>query len=638
LLQQHPTFNSKLCPRSEKRMDVRLVAPLASSVHQNAVFILVTPTKLYKYEGENSNILEKTKATQLCIQITTKSDLFCSAGKEQNVSGEQFWDVVPSCKKLKVSRHEMYSYFSLKRNEVEPFENVVAKTNLVLRVTDDYKLQSVTLIFDFGSEIYVWSGRSARKTTGRYAVEYAQQLVSEWSVFRRRRSHQNTLFAAKFSDWKSSETKIYSTPKPFQPEVVSTVGPALLMLSTTIPPFAEDQELTREMKDVITESLMFWQLVGEELELIDQTNVFVDDCCYVIRWQYRIQASGVRRLRSGQLSEKETGRERVAFFYWLGAKTSSKQQGLCALRLSHMDKEKHLHIRVAHLFEPPLFLSLFNGKFIVWWVHSAPPSSRMFVVGGCSPAESYANEIGAGSPMRSHGVYLRLSADSVIVTLYFMFRLTYGEWTYSCRCIQVQGSSSSTIEGDDKQSKWILAAGRTRTPRLFRIFEFEAAEVLSAQYHQVCPFPATQFALVDTILVDVGGRLWVWSEQTPTTFALRVAELYWKDRTGEVTVIGKGKEPEEFVALFAEWNDWPEGYDPQSPPRPLKELLAERTQTFDVEALRSRKSLPEGIDTKNLLQYLSSTDFRRVFAMSEEDFAKLPAWKQIRLKKEAGLF
>lgn len=33
--------------------------------------------------------------------------------------------------------------FSLKRNEVEPFENVVAKTNLVLRVTDDYKLQSV---------------------------------------------------------------------------------------------------------------------------------------------------------------------------------------------------------------------------------------------------------------------------------------------------------------------------------------------------------------------------------------------------------------------------------------------------------------------------------------------------------------
>ncbi|VDN34346.1 unnamed protein product [Cylicostephanus goldi] len=45
----------------EKRVDVRLVAPIASSIHQNAVFIVVTPNRLYKYEGEHSNILEKTK-------------------------------------------------------------------------------------------------------------------------------------------------------------------------------------------------------------------------------------------------------------------------------------------------------------------------------------------------------------------------------------------------------------------------------------------------------------------------------------------------------------------------------------------------------------------------------------------------
>ncbi|KHJ81985.1 villin headpiece domain protein, partial [Oesophagostomum dentatum] len=194
------------------------------------------------------------------------------------------------------------------------------------------------------------------------------------------------------------------------------------------------------------------------------------------------------------------------------------------------------------------------------------------------------------------------------------------------------------VQGDDKTLPWIRATGRTKTPRLYRIYELEASEVLSAQYHELCPFPANQSALMDTILVDVGDRLWVWNERIPTTFALRVAELFWKDRVGGVTVIGKGKEPDEFIALFAEWNDWPEGFDPQSPPRPLRDILAERTQTFDVEMLRSRKSLPEGIDTKNLLQYLTPTDFRRVFAMSEEEFAKLPAWKQIRLKKEAGLF
>ncbi|XGW19970.1 hypothetical protein V3C99_003638 [Haemonchus contortus] len=670
----------------EKRVDVRLVAPLASSIHQNAVFILVTPTRLIKYEGENSNILEKTKATQICIHITTKSDLFCTASKAENVSGcpRDFMALLGGGE----------PDFDLPRNTIEPFENVIAKTNLVLRVTDDYKLQSVakgehprfaflqakeTLIFDFGSEVYVWSGRSARKTTGRYAVEYAQQLKTKrvtsdaslfgtelgdgrapWVLYLRVfQGVQNCLFAAKFSDWQTSETKIYSTPKPFQPEIplhcpdeklhARLLSDVILNLTHPEPTeILEDQELTREMKDVVTESVTFWQLIGEEMEPIEQTDVFVDDSCYVIRWQYRIQTSGIRRLRSGQLSEKETGRERVAFFYWLGAKTSPKQQGLCAVRLSHMDKEKHQHVRVAHLLEPPLFLSLFHGKFIVRRSDSEATSPRVFFVGGCSSAESYANEIDVAPPLRSHAVYLRVSPESITVIagscadgVMVKNGLVLAQAMSELRDVFNLKESvriETQAEGEDPKTEWIRAVGRTKTPRLFRIFEFEAAEVLSAQYHQYCPFPAIQAALVDTILVDVGDRLWIWNERTPTTFALRVADLYWKGRTGDVTVIGKGKEPEEFIALFAEWNEWPEGYDPQSPPRPLKDLIAERTQTFTVEALRSRTNLPEGIDTKNLLQYLSSEDFRSVFSMTEEEFAKLPAWKQIRLKKEAGLF
>ncbi|KAK5969416.1 hypothetical protein GCK32_001400, partial [Trichostrongylus colubriformis] len=525
----------------EKRVDVRLVAPLVSSIHQNAVFILVTPTKLYKYEGENSNILEKTKATQICIHITTKSDLFCSASKAENVSG--------SPRDFLALLGGGEPDFTLPRNVIEPFENVIAKTNLVLRVTDDYKLQSVakgehprfaflqakeTLIFDFGSEVYVWSGRNARKTTGRYAVEYAQQLKTKrvttdtslfgaelgdgrapWVLYLRVfQGVQNCLFAAKFSDWQTSETKIYSTPKPFQPE---------------IPLHCPDEKLH------------------------------------------------ARLLRS----------------------------------------------------EPTAGI-------------------RIFVVGGCSPAESYANEIDATLPLRSHAVYLKVSPESVaVISGSCADRVMVKNGMILAEAIRDRRKTfnlkdsiriETQTEGEDMEMRWIRAVGRTRTPRLFRIFEFEAAEVLSAQFHEYCTFPATQAALVDTILVDIGDRLWIWNERTPTTFALRVADLYWKGRAGDVTVIGKGKEPEEFVALFAEWNEWPEGYDPQSPPRPLKELIAERTQTFDVEALRSRTSLPEGIDTKNLLQYLSSEDFHRVFSMNEEEFAKLPAWKQIRLKKEAGLF
>ncbi|KAK6042257.1 hypothetical protein COOONC_20238, partial [Cooperia oncophora] len=286
-----------------------------------------------------------------------------------------------------------------------------------------------TLIFDFGSEVYVWSGRNARKTAGRYAVEYAQQLktkrvTSDLSLFgselgdgrapwvlylRVFQGVQNCLFAAKFSDWQTSETKIFSTPKPFQPAIplqcpdeklhARLLSDVLLNLSHPEPTeILEDQELTREMKDVVTESVTFWQLIGEELEPIEQTNVFVDDCCYVIRWQYRIQTSGwlgiifvfifpklhvhgVRRSarRSAVSGKRKPGANELSFLIGLGAKTSPKQQGLCAVRLSHMDKEKHHHVRVAHLFEPPLFLNLFQGKFIIQ--RSKPAATiRTFVV------------------------------------------------------------------------------------------------------------------------------------------------------------------------------------------------------------------------------------------------------------------
>lgn len=83
----------------------------------------------------------------------------------------------------------------------------------------------------------------------------------------------------------------------------------------------------------------------------------------------------------------------------------------------------------------------------------------------------------------------------------------------------------------------------------------------------------------------------------------------------------------------------------------LQELMKERTQTYPVSSLRNRTDLPEGIDLKNLEQYLryvntssyiiimiSDADFSEVFKMDRPIFATLPAWKQIRLRKDAGLF
>lgn len=62
-------------------------------------------------------------------------------------------------------------------------------------------------------------------------------------------------------------------------------------------------------------------------------------------------------------------------------------------------------------------------------------------------------------------------------------------------------------------------------------------------------------------MVDQGNRLWLWSDKTVSTFALRVANAYWSDRSGPKTVICKTQEPDSFKALFAKWDDFADESD-----------------------------------------------------------------------------
>uniref|UniRef100_A0A1I7WFT8 HP domain-containing protein n=1 Tax=Heterorhabditis bacteriophora TaxID=37862 RepID=A0A1I7WFT8_HETBA len=549
----------------------------------------------------------------------------------------------------------------------EPFENIVARINLVLRVTDECEIQSLvkgervcfsilqpteTLIFDFGSEIYVWSGKHARKASGRYAVEYAQHLRlkpvfnsalllgesfdegrADWILYRR-----------VFQGVQATSSDIEKNEALFLANYLHTlIHPKPVMI-------IEGYEFTRAMKDVITENISIWMLNGEELEKVDNTTIFNNDLCYVVRWQYRIQQSGmllgVRRLKTGLESEKETGRERVSFFYWLGRRTTSKQQGICALKLSQFDKAKKPHVRVVQGTEPPLFLALFRGKFIVRSL--LPDASPFFLIQGATSLEGHAVQLEDNiTHLRCHAVYLKITGDIIVIegptsssrsvenALTLASEFMKNKETFG---IKDNGTTIISTEKIGTSINWISPIGRVKTPRFYRIYENEASELTSPQYHEDLVFPIMQSYLSDTMLIDTGKKLWIWSEHTPTTFALRVAEYFWASRDGSVTVVLKNSEPVEFIALFSEWREWSAAKIPILPPRDLQDLMSERTKSFTVESLRKRSDLPDGLNMKNLEQYLSKMDFEQVFKIKKVEFDILPLWKQIRLKKEAGLF
>jgi hypothetical protein len=63
-------------------------------------------------------------------------------------------------------------------------------------------------------------------------------------------------------------------------------------------------------------------------------------------------------------------------------------------------------------------------------------------------------------------------------------------------------------------------------------------------------------------------------------------------------------------------------------------------QTFTYEQLQHKpgRSFPPGIDVAAREKYLSDDEFKKVLKMTKAEFAKLPAWRQQKLKKEVGLF
>uniref|UniRef100_A0A3B4ZTV3 HP domain-containing protein n=1 Tax=Stegastes partitus TaxID=144197 RepID=A0A3B4ZTV3_9TELE len=66
----------------------------------------------------------------------------------------------------------------------------------------------------------------------------------------------------------------------------------------------------------------------------------------------------------------------------------------------------------------------------------------------------------------------------------------------------------------------------------------------------------------------------------------------------------------------------------------VQDALAQLMKTqFPLEELL-RSPLPEGVDPQHLEVYLSDQDFQ----VTRYEYASLPGWKQIDLKKSKGLF
>ncbi|XP_025829132.1 supervillin isoform X3 [Agrilus planipennis] len=422
--------------KGRRHVQTRLIEPKVENINEGDSYILIKGNTIYSYTGSFSNIIEQSRASDIINHIQKTNDMGCKGPKFVTVTNkkiysskdsENFWNILQTTSDVDVvgAGHP---------DEDEIYENSIIGTNMIYQFKNDELVPmeeywggipkikmlepSKVFVFDFGSEMYVWSGKNAPLEDKRKALKLARELWTEgynyidchvsplnvasmlgsreksniplkcnsrpdWALFAKLTQHRETiLFREKFLDWpdysrvikvKSSDEKNVDASFDLKPCDVNK------MLNTKpAPPSLEvdgmhlgrgksyfDPETNRLFK-FTTLGITCWIILEYSHEKIQESSVgqFFNGNSYIIRWQYRATVTG-RELSGRPSKHSQVGRDRCLYFCWQGNNATINEKGAAALLTVELDLENARQIRVVQGQETPAFLNLFNGGMVV---------------------------------------------------------------------------------------------------------------------------------------------------------------------------------------------------------------------------------------------------------------------------------
>ncbi|KTG47926.1 hypothetical protein cypCar_00026946 [Cyprinus carpio] len=415
--------------KGRRHVQTRLVEPRASSLNSGDCFLLITPHHCFIWIGEFANVIEKAKAAELATFIQTKHDLGCRASYVQTIeeganththAAKEFWKILGG----------QASYQAAGTPEEDEFyESAVVETNCIYGLVEDKLVPEddfwgrvprcsmlkpkEVLVFDFGSEIYVWHGKEVTLAQRKVAFQLAKHLWNgtfdytncdinpldpgecndliprkgqgrpDWAVFGRLTQHNETiLFKEKFLDW--SDTK-KSTQKNGDSHVVENKEHrggqcrpynASLMLMTEWTPVKTVLDGVNVGRgyglvegdegrnfEISTLSVDVWHILEFDYSRLPKQSIgqFHEGDTYVVKWKYMISTAVGKRLHSERIIGP--GKEKCCYFFWQGRNSTVSEKGTSALMTVELDEERGAQVQQGK--EPPCFLQCYNGGMIV---------------------------------------------------------------------------------------------------------------------------------------------------------------------------------------------------------------------------------------------------------------------------------
>lgn len=455
--------------KGRRHVQTRLIEPIASNINEGDNFILITPNELYNYVGLYSNIIEQSRAADVVNHIKKTGDMGCKASKVITINSKdsspkhtaEFW------KLLGASKPPDTIIGAGHPDEDETYESNILHTNMIYTLENDELVpydkywgtlpkieilnETSILVFDFGSEMYMWSGKNAPLDKKKLTLSLARKLWEEgydysdcnicplnvasllgdrkqeslplecdkrpdWALFAKITQHRETvLFKEKFLDWPDFSRVI----RVRSDENIKEVNPSydikpcdvdgMLKEKEKEPDLVVDNthlgrghtywdEETRRLFEYETQELKGWRILENTYEQLKENSLgqFYDGDSYIYCWNFKQTVKG-RELGGLPSKRAPVGRDRCIFFCWQGIHSSVNEKGTAACLTVELDKQSAPQVRVEQGSEPAAFLRLFDGNMVI---HKGKrdeveqsESPRMFIIRGEVESEIYLMEV-----------------------------------------------------------------------------------------------------------------------------------------------------------------------------------------------------------------------------------------------------